>query len=324
MAVTKQTYSLSATWTASGLANTFRSAFIDAGLMTEWHDSFLSGSIENRILKVIHDAGTYGTTYYWFMFTTTGWYFHIANDWNVSTHVPQGTLYLDYFATTTNAVTNHYAFTGLVATTALTITRYGSGINSDVQWFRIANGSVGWSFTITRPGWDASNTVLDFSRASYNGFISVDTGAGVGSLNALMGFYTVCALRRNLWSSLVGTSSSNVAYNQKVLLMRYNACGSSANSTNTYAAAFTGFWLPAMLNTVNTSMANNWVPMITGLQPAMWLPAMPADFAIATDVSNNTQVRGDTYVVSAGVSEWEILETITSTTVRMMFLARII
>ncbi len=57
MTVTKQTYTANATWTAVQLADMFRSAFIDAGLMADWYDSFLGSTYENRILR-IHYIGT--------------------------------------------------------------------------------------------------------------------------------------------------------------------------------------------------------------------------------------------------------------------------
>ena len=50
MAVTKQTYTAAATWTAAQLATLFENAFINAGLMTAWYDSFLSGTVENLVL----------------------------------------------------------------------------------------------------------------------------------------------------------------------------------------------------------------------------------------------------------------------------------
>ena len=143
MAVTKQTYTLSPTWTASSLADTFRSAFIDAGLMTEWYDAFLSGSVENRILEVVNDATkTYGTVYYWFMFTTTEVRVHTALSWDATAHVPSGTIYQDYYSTTTNSTTNHTALsTSLVATTSLTLTRYTSAINTSCTWFFLRQSS---------------------------------------------------------------------------------------------------------------------------------------------------------------------------------------
>ena len=46
MAVSKQAYTVSAPWLNFQLADQFRQAFIDAGLMTDWHDSFTTGSGE--------------------------------------------------------------------------------------------------------------------------------------------------------------------------------------------------------------------------------------------------------------------------------------
>jgi hypothetical protein len=40
MAVTKQEYLMTAGFTSASVANALRSALIDAGLMTEWFDSF--------------------------------------------------------------------------------------------------------------------------------------------------------------------------------------------------------------------------------------------------------------------------------------------
>lgn len=141
MAVTKQTYTATPTWTAAQLATIYRSAFIDAGLMTDWHDSFLSGSVENRVLRVQYDASkTYGTTFYWFMFTTSGAFLHVATGWNTATDQPTGTQFLDFFATTTNATTNHWQFSGaLSSTTAADLIRYSSG---NQHWFVSRQGKA--------------------------------------------------------------------------------------------------------------------------------------------------------------------------------------
>ena len=116
MACTKQTYTATATWTASDLAQLFEDAFIDAGLMTAWYDSFLSSSVENRVLEVVYDGTkTYGKTYYWFMFTTTGVYLHVATGWDAPNNVPSGTQYLDYFSTTTSIKSGKVGTTGAVS-----------------------------------------------------------------------------------------------------------------------------------------------------------------------------------------------------------------
>ena len=42
MAVATEDYTATATWTAVQLADLFKDAFIDAGLMADWYDSFLN------------------------------------------------------------------------------------------------------------------------------------------------------------------------------------------------------------------------------------------------------------------------------------------
>ena len=151
MAVTKQTYTAAPTWTASAAAALFEDAFIDGNLMTAWHDSFVNGSVENRILKVSYDATkTYGECYYWFVFTTTFIGVSVASGWNNSTNVPTGTQYLDYFATTTNITSNHSPLLSAAsATTQLDLVRYTSAIDSDYSWFVIRNDAVPLPFMIT-------------------------------------------------------------------------------------------------------------------------------------------------------------------------------
>lgn len=210
MAVTKQTYTASPTWTASGLASIYRSAFIDAGLMAEWHDSFLSGSVENRILRIEYDASkTYGTTFYWFQFTTTGAFLHVATGWNTSTDVPTGTQYLDYFATTTNATTNHWQFSGtLSSTTQADLVRYSSGSH---HWFVSRQGTTRQAFTI-QPASHALQSWLNLDLGFYQGWVSLSptvSGNGAG-----MRFFRGPALRRDLTAGTTlngSTTSGNYA-----------------------------------------------------------------------------------------------------------------
>lgn len=57
MAVTKQTYTLTSGWTAAGVRDMFRSAFIDAGLMTNWHDSFTGiGGAAIGVMEIAYNA----------------------------------------------------------------------------------------------------------------------------------------------------------------------------------------------------------------------------------------------------------------------------
>ncbi len=124
MAYTEETYTAAATWTTAQLADLFRDAFIDAGLMTAWYDSFANGGIENRVLEITYGGtNTHGKTYYWFMFSADGVRLHAATGWNAATDQPTGTQYLDFFATTTSDTVE--------------LVRYTSGVDADQSWFVI-------------------------------------------------------------------------------------------------------------------------------------------------------------------------------------------
>ncbi len=141
MTVVPQTYTATATWTATQLADIFKQAFIDAGLMTDWFDSFLN-TVENRVLRVINDgAKTYGTVYYWFMFTTGGVFVATTNTWNASTHVPTGTQYIDYYSTTTSA-TSAAASATAAASSATLAASYTPAITAGVSGYFLTNNGT--------------------------------------------------------------------------------------------------------------------------------------------------------------------------------------
>ena len=283
MAVTKQVYTLSPTWNASGLASLFRSAFIDAGLMTEWYDAFLSGSVENRIVEVVNDGTkTYGTVYYWFMFTTAGVSVHTALSWNATTHVPTGTQYQNYFDATTNATTNHDPiYTTLVTTTTFTLTRYTSAVNTSCTWF-VLRQSASVQLLIPFGAYTATSFV-DQNRTAFNG-LTLISGQSVNNF-ALMSFA-----------------------HHGGLLTRYGTIGrvSNAITSNTDETSVTT-WLPTALTETHTGLAANYSPVFTSIQCTPYLPALPADFGLTTYYASNSVVVGDTFIVSAGTEEYEVI-----------------
>lgn len=91
MAVTKSIHAVVAPWGVSGLANAFKDAFIAAGLMSDWHDSFTSGGFEHRILEVVYDnTKTYGTCYYWFILDGVGARVKTVTGWDTVNNIPKG------------------------------------------------------------------------------------------------------------------------------------------------------------------------------------------------------------------------------------------
>lgn len=312
MAVTKQTYTATATWTASLLADIFRSAFIDAGLMTEWHDSFLSGSVENRILRVQYDASkTYGTTFYWFMFATNGALLHVATGWNTSTDQPTGTQYLDFFSTTTNGTGVHYTLINLSAASTVELVRYTSGDDASQSWFVCKSATSRVVFTI------ASNAAtvqswLNLDKGFFQGFAYVNPST-TGTMG-LLRFYRGPGLRRDivLGCSLVGSTTSsdytNAVSNQ--MLFGYAGIGHLSSNTGNYSNVqnIPYIYLPIGFSSTNPAYATNSNPVFHSMPYSPYIvESLPPDFGISFHYATNTFSLGDTFVVDSGVEEWEVL-----------------
>jgi len=332
MACTKQTYTASATWTASQLADVFRDAFIDAGLMAAWHASFLSGSIENRVLRVQYDASkTYGTTFYWFQFSTTGAYLHVATGWDTATNQPSGTQYLDYFSTTTSSTSNHWIFASPSSTSTVILDRYTSGVDNKQSWFLLRWSTSRFVFTIAHPG-STRQSWLNLDRGQFVGFAHAapSTAFARGTLDFRRG----PALRRDLFigAGLVGTTSltnyaATAASNHR--LLGYGAVGHVSNSSDNFAFATPHILLPVGFSATNPAYPANSNPVFHSLPYTPYLvDSLPSDFGISFHYATNTFSPGDTFVVSAGVEEWEVLDFAANSTAvngaSPLFLARMI
>jgi hypothetical protein len=321
MAVTKQVYTLSPTWTASGLASLFRSAFIDAGLMTEWYDDFLSGSVENRILEVVNDATkTYGTVYYWFMFTTTTVAVHTALSWDATSHVPTGTQYQNYFSTTTNSLTNHNELTtSLVTTTSLTLTRYTSAINTSCTWFFLRQ-SFALRFLIPFGAYTATSFV-DQNVMAFNGFTytSLTTSSGGNITFTHGGGHT---RRTYLGATACIGSTFAQYYDHNVPLTNYSAIGNSNQSAPGNVDNEANIRLPTALTNTHTGLASDYTPVFTSIQYSPYAPVLPADFALCAYYASTSVGSQDTFIVTAGVEEYEVLTVANGSTGSILFLAR--
>lgn len=331
MAVTKQTYSAAATWTASQLADLYKNAFIDAGFMVDWFDSFLSGTVENRVLRVVYDnSKTFGTVYYWFMFTTTTVGMQTTLGWNATTHVPTGTLYLDYFSATTNSTANHLIHISTLAnTTGVSLTRYTSAVNTACSWFLLANStSQTFTFHVATPGCGPA-AALNLDQVAFN--CSLSPGAiGYSAGATALGFYQVGGHTRRTFIGAVMTRgwTSNSPYVTRICTNVYgalgNVSGSNANWTNGGIQA-SSLLMNARANT--TGLATDYCPVYIGIQPSIWQIPHPIDFGIVTYYTNNLPTIGDKFIVTAGVEEWEILYNTSIATAdgsRIYFMARVV
>lgn len=313
MAVTKQVYNLSPTWTASGLADLFRSAFIDAGLMTDWYDSFLSGSVENRILEVVNDGTkTYGTVYYWFMFTTTTFSVHTALSWDAVSHIPTGTLYEDYTSTTTNSNSSQFLlYENLANQTSLTLTRYVSAINTSCTWFVFRqNGTL--RFLIPYGAYTATSFV-DQNVTAFNGLMYLN-GNSSNFNSQLLFVHGACHTRRTYLGATALNGYTSVTYFRTTFtLASYGAFGNvSGNANSNQSTAQDPTWLPTAFTNTNSALSADYTPVFTSIQCSPYLPPLPADFAIAPYYASTAIGTGDTFVVSAGTEEYEVLRAQTS------------
>jgi hypothetical protein len=326
MAVTKQTYSAAPTWTAAQLAQLFEDAFIDAGLMTAWYDSFLSGSVENRVLEVTYDASkTYGKCYYWFQFTTSFAGVSIASGWDAATDVPTGTQYLDFFATTTNTTANHYSIAGtLIASTQISLVRYTSGGHS---WFVLRNGSTPFPFMIT-PGSATIVPWLDLDKTLFHHFVTATPRVGnptSASSSASIRYDSVYRLRRSYvagYSLVSNTTISNYRDNTIPLHSYHSLANNGSNQSlvvtdgGSFGTNTTSLWIrglstiftPAGLNNTNPAYATDYVPVLFGISYSPYVSTpLPADFAIYFPFTATQFSFGDNVVISAGTEEWEVL-----------------
>lgn len=347
MPVTKQVYTANNIWTPAQLASLFRSAFIDAGLMTEWHDSFLSGTVENRVLEVVYDATkVYGKAYYWFMFTTTGAFHQYATGWNTTTKQPTGTLSLDYPNNVTNSTGSMAQFSPTLSTSLpVQLVRYTSQANSTHSWFLIGQSNSHISFGISHSS-HKPVPWLDLDKNSFHHLLlpQATTSGRAGGLTMIMRV----ALRR---SGLVGigyTGASTATSGHSINVVSYVALGRESNATDSncgwngsffpYGIALrsnqnigaTAIPLPVASSTGNPAYASNYNPVCTGMPYSLWLnnSPLPNDFGMIPHYANNTMQAFDTFIVSPGVEEWEILtvsnSTVISTGVSFAFAARIV
>jgi hypothetical protein len=306
MAVDRQIYTAIATWTTSGMVDIFEQAFIDAGIMTAWHDSFLSGSVENRIVEITYNVQTYGKTYLWFKFTTTYVAISICSGWNSGGNVPNGTILLDYTDATTNSIGFHRTILTLSPTITTTLTRYTSSDNPDFSWFLLRNGSSQVDFHIENNADTAS--FVDTTKVIATPIIFSEFGTS--SSEAVCGFrIPVFAVRRSYFQS-------NTAYNYS------NATSGIANGfyyifvgrqSVPVFANHNGIVLPVARTEANPEFTVDRIPLFTGLQLSPYTnTSLPADFALMPHWIDNTMQFQDRMIVTAGVEEWEVIDRINS------------
>jgi hypothetical protein len=328
MAVTKQTYSVSPVWTAAGLADQFKDAFIDAGLMTDWYDSFSNGGIENRILEITYDgAATYGKCYYWFMFSTTFVGVQIATGWSAGTDVPTGTQYLDFYSTATNVTTNHFSIgSTLITGTEASIVRYTSADDSDYSWFVFRNGAVPFPFMIA-PANVSRVSWLDLDKTMFHHFITPTfkiRNTSQSTSSASIRFDSPCRIRRSFAGGYRLRGTDVRGYRDEVTTLNsyhmYSAATGSNNSLSSTSSTFgdtsgnitaglSTIMVPAGISSVNPAYSADYIPVLLGPSYSPYVnERLPDDFAIYFPLTATQFAYGSRVVITAGTEEWEVLE----------------
>ena len=305
MAVTKQVYTAAATWTASGLADIFRSAFIDAALMSEWHDSFLN-TVENRVLAVDYGTGAYSLTYYWFQFTTSGVFYSNTSGWTAASDVPTGTQYLDFFSAATNSTSNHVQFLALSTSTTVTLTRYTSGTHT---FFVLRSGANYYTFGIDHAGVSLQSWV-DLDKGYHNGLVRASCFVGFSAGQAR--FSTPFRCRRSILDGCMnnGSTSLSTNYSDEQTVSLYSFLGGASANANNPATLVTdvGLVLPYVPAAGNPAFATDFNPVYTGIRHLSTVAAnLPADFGLTASRTNNANTIQDTLTVSPGVEVWEVI-----------------
>jgi len=345
MAVTKQTYTALANWTASQAADLFKDAFIGAGYMTDWHDSFVQGTREFRVLKIEHDATkTYGSSFYYFAFTTSECGVSLASGWDTTGNVPTGTQFLDYhllpsaFVSTPNRSMTFLsadasgAAIALSSTSNLNLDRYTSGSDTKQSWFILRQGTnISRPFTILH-----KNTVLqpwpDLDKGVISGLIVAS--ATTSNRAGLLSFRLSENIRRCLvlGTALRGDTSTSAAgrlHNIGHRAYTYQGLGSASNDTLLNYGGLEGIALPVGKNSANPAFLTDYVPICTDLPWAIWTPTRLAnDFAVYMHYASNTIAYQDKFIVQAGINEWETLSFANNVVINdgasATFLARVV
>ena len=350
MAVTKQTYAMSAGFDRTTVATALRSALINAGLMTEWYDSFSIGNRTFRVLQITHDSTkTYGTSFYLIVISNTVLGVSlIAGGWKASgtapINIPTGTQYLDYYLLPTSIdPSNRYSQTVLLSwstTSDFFLDCYTSQVDSKQSWFVLRqpatlNRSAPFSFLHKDT---ALHSWLDLNKGCVSGLSTIVCQTSIRA--ALVSFRIENNLQRCLaiGTALRGNVNTDNAYNNFAYNV-YTYAGLGAQSTDSIRnnfpeGSFAGgncslTPLPLGKNVVNPAFGTDYVPICTNLPWNYWTPTRLADdFGIYMQYSANDIAYGTKFIVQSTINEWETLNFVNNAVLgdgaSSTFLARVI
>jgi hypothetical protein len=352
MAVTKETYSATAGWTVSALANMFRDAFIDAGLMTAWHDSFqltdgFGTTTAYRVLRVQHDASkAYGSSYYSFCFDPGhGVSVTLASGWNPAgappVNVPTGTRYLDYYDLPVNVRSGGTQILDPEVTSNVHLDRFTSGSDNTQSWF-VLRGLDSFAQAIRSSPFailheDAPlHPWLDLDKGVISGFTKVCSA--VSNRAGIVSFQLTDNIRRCLsyGAALRGTTDPTLYVNGLNNTHLYFGVGSQSSASygmnipgGTQGQYGAGVALPVGRSTANPAFIVDYIPICSEVPWSPFTTALLADdFGVYMHYADNTMSYGDKVIVQSILNEWEIISAANNAAVldgaSASFLARVV
>jgi hypothetical protein len=316
MAVTKSVHALVAPWNVAQLADAFRDAFIAAGLMGAWHDSFTSGGYEHRILEIDYDnTKTFGKCYYHFMFTGVSVHIKVCTGWDLVNKFPKsptglGELRKDWPAADTaansvNQLSGAASLLTLSGSINCSVTRYTAGGRS---FFVLRSATTFNTFTIDPAGTTFRTWYQDaLVGAMHAGFWAPNTGGQ----SIIFNHY--CRTKRTLFGG-VGYDES---INNGLSAFRMSAYAFQTIGTELGLGRYRGNFdnIGASIPhwdgpDMNNGVLSTFYPVFNGLRPGVIYAAdLPNDFGVGglRGAASNTITIQDTMVVTAGVEEYEVL-----------------
>lgn len=190
--------------------------------------------------------------------------------------------------------------------------------------FHIAHSSVGNKIV----PW------VDLNKTFFHHFLIA--GTGTDNYDGYVKFRQYCGLRRSYaafgqalrGSTTVqyyglGSAVNNVV---EIPVSHYGGVGIGTNtptsntvfgsppfSSNQFAAPI---FLPIHTTTNNSAYTTDQIPIFTGMLYSNYLQkALPSDFGITFHYANNTMTLQDTFVVSSGSEEWEMIALTNNATI---------
>lgn len=342
MAVTKEVYALTAGFTPTDVLDQLGQAFIDAGLMTAWHDTFTNGGYSYAVFECVYDpTKTFGTTYYLFVADANRLGVAIGTGWDLATNEFTGTQFLDYYLQPSEIYnTSNYRTTDLTApmfynnTSTLNIYRYTSTASVTQSWFVLQFGlSTNRPFAIIHPD-QTLYPWLDLDLGNIPGIINASTSTyystGAQSFNLLENIGRAYPYGQGVAGYTNTSNGASIFHGMDKGMYVYLGTGKVPNSgLYNFAYNNSGTILPIASAAVNPAYAQDYVPICSELPWCSFSSApLATDFGVYMHYANNTLNFEDRFVVDPGVEEWEILICTNNATVTTAasptFIARVV